>query len=66
MEYISEIEKKVGIVAKKKFLPIQPGDVSHTSADTSLLKSWIGFKPNTSVKLGVSKFADWYKKYYKL
>ena len=66
MDYISEIEKKVGKVAKKKFLPIQPGDVSHTSADTSLLKSWIGFKPNTSIKEGISLFVDWYKDFYSI
>tara|TARA_A100001035_G_C27762138_1_gene491776 strand:+ start:503 stop:1522 length:1020 start_codon:yes stop_codon:yes gene_type:complete len=64
MDYISEIEKKLGIVAKKKFLPMQPGDVMSTSADTTLLESWIDYKPNTPIKKGISLFIDWYKDYY--
>ena len=50
--------------AKKKFLPMQPGDVKATAADTSALEEWIGFKPNTSVQEGVSNFVDWYKNFY--
>ena len=64
MDYIKEIELKVGITSKKRFLPIQPGDVSQTSADTSLLQSWIGFKPNTSIKDGIGLFVDWYRDFY--
>ncbi len=64
MSYIKAIEDYLGIEAKKEFLPMQKGDVKATSADTSSLEEWIGFKPNTSIKKGVSKFLDWYKKFY--
>ena len=43
---------------------MQPGDVSATSADTSALKEWIKFKPNTKVQEGVSEFVNWYINYY--
>jgi len=66
MDYIKAIESSLGIEAKKEYLPIQPGDVPSTSADTSLLEEWIGFKPSTSVKKGVNKFVEWYKDYYKI
>jgi UDP-glucuronate 4-epimerase len=65
LDYISALEEALGIEAQKNFLPIQPGDVPMTSADSSKLFSWIGFKPNTSIKFGVSEFANWYKEYYK-
>ncbi len=64
MEYINEIEKAVGKIAIKEFLPIQPGDVKETYADSTKLESWIGFRPNTSIRNGVSKFVNWYKDYY--
>ena len=54
-EYISAIEDELGIKAKKELVPIQPGDVKATSADTKLLESWINFKPNTKIKYGVKK-----------
>ena len=64
-EYIEIIEKNLGKKAIKEFLPMQPGDVKATSADTKLLEEWIGFKPNTSIDNGVNKFVNWYKLYYK-
>jgi len=63
-EYIEAIEETVGIKAIKILLPIQPGDVPATSADTSSLEEWINFKPRTSIKEGVSKFVQWYCEYY--
>ena len=65
MKYINEIEKSLGIAAKKEYLPMQDGDVKATSANTELLEKWINYKPNTTVKEGVKKFVDWYKNYYK-
>ena len=65
MDYINEIEKAVGKKAIKEYLPMQPGDVKATFADTSKLENWINFKPNTSIKNGVSNFVKWYKDYYK-
>ncbi len=64
LNYISAIEESLGVIAKKEFLPMQPGDVSHTSSDCMALENWIGFKPNTSVKAGVNKFISWYKSFY--
>ena len=43
---------------------MQPGDVEATSANCEKLEQWIGYKPSTSVKEGVSKFIEWYKNYY--
>ena len=64
MDYIAAIEDCLGLVAKKRFLPLQEGDVEKTASDSSALESWVGFKPKTSVKTGVSKFIEWYKEYY--
>lgn len=64
MNYIAALESALGVTAKKKFLPMQPGDVPATSADTSELRKWVGFQPSTSVTAGVKKFAEWYLDYY--
>ena len=64
MEYIEAIEDTLGIKAKKNYLPMQPGDVSETSADCNALEQWIKFKPYTPVKVGVSKFISWYSDFY--
>lgn len=66
MDYIGALEKASGIEAKKNFLPMQPGDVPATSADTSELDKWVGFKPNTPVEVGVARFFAWYKEHYKV
>ena len=47
-------------------MPMQLGDVESTYADTSKLEEWIGYKPKTSIKDGVSKFIEWYKDYYEI
>ena len=48
----------------KKLVPMQAGDVPITYADTSALEKDFGFKPNTSLREGIRKFAEWYKKFY--
>jgi len=50
--------------AKKEFLPMQPGDVYQTYADTSALERDFGFKPATSIEEGLSRFAKWYREFY--
>lgn len=50
--------------AHKKLVPMQPGDVPVTYADTSALENDFGFKPNTSLRDGLRKFAEWYKAFY--
>jgi len=50
--------------AHKEFVPMQPGDVPVTYADTSALERDFGFRPNTSLREGLRKFAEWYKEFY--
>lgn len=50
--------------AHKELVPMQPGDVPVTYADTTPLEDDFGFKPNTSLRTGLRAFAQWYKKYY--
>jgi UDP-glucuronate 4-epimerase len=64
MDYIEAVEAALGITAEKQFLPMQPGDVPATAADTSALEAWVGFKPNTSVREGVARFVAWYRQFY--
>ena len=52
--------------AHKELVPMQPGDVPVTSADTSALERDFGFKPHTPLREGLRKFAEWYKEYYKV
>ena len=66
MEYISALEQALGVTARKNMLPMQPGDVMDTSADTEELYRDIGFKPETSVEEGVKRFVDWYKAFYQV
>ncbi|WP_338429763.1 NAD-dependent epimerase [Synechococcus elongatus] len=64
MDYIAAIEAALGITAQKEFLPMQPGDVPATAADTSALEAWTGFRPNTPVQEGVARFIHWYRQFY--
>ncbi|MFA0357245.1 NAD-dependent epimerase [Vibrio breoganii] len=66
MEYIEALEEALGVEAKKNFMPMQPGDVYATYADTEDLFKATGYKPQVKVKEGVKAFADWYKGYYQL
>ena len=50
--------------AHKQLVPMQPGDVPVTYADTSALEADFGFRPNTSLRDGLRKFAQWYKEFY--
>lgn len=50
----------------KKLVPMQPGDVPVTYADTSALERDFGFKPSTSLREGLRRFAEWYKEYYRI
>ena len=66
MDYISCIEKAIGREAKKDFLPMQPGDVYQTYADSSALAKATGFKPDTPLQDGIDKTVAWFKSYYSL
>ncbi len=64
MDFIAAFEKALNLKAHKNFLPLQPGDVSATWADVTVLKNLIGFVPNTNLESGVVKFINWYREYY--
>lgn len=60
------LDKEFNVDEHMELVAMQPGDVETTYADTSKLEQDYGFKPNTSLKDGLDKFAKWYKDYYKL
>jgi len=62
--FIHELEKALGVPAHMNLLPLQPGDVLETSADTSALEAVIGFKPQTPLAQGLGQFVRWYRAFY--
>ena len=60
MDFISELEEALGKKAEKIFLPMQPGDVYGTYADTGKLQAEMGYKPHVSLHEGIAKFVDWF------
>lgn len=66
MRYIEVLEKCLGKKAKLDLLPMQPGDVPATVADVSRLEQAVDFRPNTPVEVGVARFVEWYRRYYKV
>lgn len=64
MDYIAALESALGVTANKNMMPMQPGDVPATSADTAELAAWVGFAPDTDVRVGVQRFVDWYVAYF--
>jgi len=64
MAYIEMLEKKLGKIAEKNLLPMQPGDVPDTYADVEDLVKEFAYKPSTTVEEGIGAFADWYLDYY--
>ena len=65
MKYINIIEKNLKIDAKKKYLPLQKGDIKSTLSNISSLKK-IGYKPKVNPEYGIRKFVKWYRDYYKI
>ncbi|TBM13624.1 NAD-dependent epimerase [Hafnia alvei] len=65
MDYITSLEKSLGIKAIKNFMPMQPGDVYKTYADTQDLFAATGYKPKVGVDEGVQAFVDWYRDFYR-
>ena len=61
MDFISEMENAYGKKAEKIYLPMQPGDVYQTNADTSRLETEMGYKPHVSLQEGLTEFVKWYK-----
>jgi UDP-glucuronate 4-epimerase len=63
MDFVKEIEHNFGKKAIIEYLPKHPADSQETWSDTTKLQD-LGYKPTTSIKDGVKKFADWYKEFY--
>ena len=59
------LPKDYDFESHKELVPMQPGDVPITYADTSALERDFGYKPNTTLREGLRKFAEWYKEFYK-
>ena len=66
LRYIEVLEDCLGKKAEKNLLPLQPGDVPYTYADTDDLARDVGYKPDTSVEDGIARFVEWYRDYYKI
>jgi len=64
MKYIEVLENCLGREAEKNMLPMQPGDVPDTYADSQSLVDAVGYQPATPVEVGVARFVDWYVDYY--
>jgi UDP-glucuronate 4-epimerase len=65
LHFIELLEQAIGKKAKKRLLPIQPGDVPSTYADINDLSRDIGFKPATPIEVGIPRFVAWYREFYK-
>jgi len=63
LDFITVLERIIGKKAKKKFLPMQPGDVIETYADITELEKVVGYRPKTSIVEGLRKFVEWYEWY---
>ncbi len=63
MDFIATLEKNFGRIAEKIMMPMQPGDVEVTWADTEALERDIGYRPGVSLEEGIARFAEWFKEY---
>jgi UDP-glucuronate 4-epimerase len=64
--FIACIEKAAGRKAIKNMLPLQPGDLQSTCADVSDLARDVGFSPSIPIEVGIQRFVEWYRSYYKV
>jgi len=65
LKFVELLEKSLGKKAQKNFVEMQKGDVKNTLSDSSKIKKWIDFSPNTDINYGIEKFAKWYLDFYK-
>ena len=65
LHFIEVLEQALGKKAEKKLMPLQPGDVPATYADIEDLSRDAGFKPSTPIELGIPRFVEWYRDFYK-
>jgi UDP-glucuronate 4-epimerase len=64
LDFISEIERRLGRTAERNYMPLQTGDAPATFADVSLLVNLTGYRPGTPPRVGVAAFCDWYREYH--
>ena len=64
LDFIEALETSLGIVAEKNMLPMQPGDVHATWAETEDFFAATGYRPQVGVQEGVARFVEWYRSYY--
>lgn len=66
LDFVDALESSIGIKAKRNMMPMQPGDVYKTWADTSDLFEAVGYQPKVNIQDGVAKFVAWYRDFYKV
>ena len=66
LSYLYEIEKNLKIKSKIIKLPMQKGDIKKTHSDISKLNKYTNYNPTTDIDVGIKKFIDWYKNYFKI
>ena len=66
LRFIEVLEQAIGKPAKKEFLPMQPGDVPATYADVSALEAAVNFRPDTPLEVGIGRFIEWYREFYRV
>lgn len=64
MKYVEELERSLGIEAKKNMMEMQPGDVKETAASIEKARKVLGYDPQIGVEEGVNSFVTWYKNFY--
>ncbi len=62
--FIRALEERLDMKAEKEMQPLQAGDVPATYADIDNLERAVGFRPQTSIEVGIERFVAWYKSYY--
>ena len=66
LDFVEAIEDVLGKKAICNFMPMQMGDVPGTWADSTLLQTLTGYRPQTDFRHGIARFVDWYRNYYKV
>ena len=64
LDFVEAIENCLSKKAIRNYMPMQPGDVPATWADTTLLQKLTGYRPHTDVRDGIARFVEWYREYY--
>ena len=65
LDFIGLLERLLGRKAELNFMPMQPGEMLRTCADVSDLEKAVGFRPDTPIETGLTRFVEWYREYYR-